>query len=482
MKNIKKTATFLVMAMTFLISSCEKDPKIIDEEEFLTIKIANQDELITALPKATAAYSNPNIKGVALDMNEMRRLTLGHDGSALIETLITELTTAAKKQDKGLAIDLPEISIDGNVVRIPYYFYDATRGGARNNTKSGGIKTKSGSNNSYIVIENGGRLHFVGGVPTSANLNIDQNIMTKRGITTASGGNGDDDDDQYPITADRIDIDNDGMTDDCWDVFEIVKADTVGVVPLGHNLYHSGLGRNVIGKTRSDRETVATTGRFVQFHEVGDAEMMQVNWPVRGFPNKPGRPDAKLRFLEEPAIVGNGRSDTIRMGGTWINNVYTPFADSWALEYTEAHFRWFPANHRYHFNPKTSGANIVIKVPEYVEGLSNDSAFYQEDAIRYAWVSLEELVEFVGGRAINPQNPQRIVFSGPAAVKVPAEWYGDIMTLIPPSELHTGMFGSGEHVSSYGAWFDWAGLQTRRPGGIIDLQYIPTIDLPVKTR
>ena len=395
-----------------------------NDSETVTLIVEKLDQLESILTDAVTAINDPNVSVVELDMNLIGRLTMGTTESAAIEALITQLADAATQRNKALSVALPEIVIAGNV-KLPYSFYVAAK--------------------SLIVIEQYGQLHFIGGIPTSANLNIVPFDDWEAPF--------------YPITADRIDIDNDGMTEDGWQIFDIVKSDTVNALPnKDNNQFHRGLGRNVIGKTRSDRKILFINAQHVQLEENSHIEMRQLEYPDET------NDRASLRFREIPRMA-NWHSDTIHMGGRWTDLYYPEpefhrHPDSWAHRLGDSHFTYNPATSKFNFFRKDgqSRDGIIIKVPKHQPGINDDYFIANpwEPGNMFAWVTAEEISEFLLGREREDINWCSCIHSTtPLVLAVPV--YNNSSAL--PGQIIPNLIPESAPKLGWGDIFYYAGLR-----------------------
>jgi len=445
---MKKLLFFIVILGLFFVS-CDKEK---NDPKNPVFKIENQDQLISVLNDAINAANDPNVTSITLDMRTLKRMIVGGENSTALESAIQQLTDAAVQFGKTLIVQLPELYVAGPA-RISGPFVTAVAG--------------------TIIVGADGQLHIVGELPWDMFINVNveefinnarrlppQNAPGLRRAPARKGGEGIPE--IYPITVDKININTSGMSSGAGAIFDIMKPDTLSATqaqsPFG---WQNVLGPSIFGRTRSDRKTPVINAQYLRFNNIGDHEFRQMEFATLDENN----PDATLSF-KTPPHFWNARTDTIRMGVEWNNGVATPVAGAWGHRLRESHFLHNGSNSAYRIDP-INGEYMVIKLPYYIPGV-NDSAFYNDNGVMRAFVTVEEMTELLRVRVYGG----KIYLSSPAAMKVPADEHGN---LIRPSQFYTGTIAARDWVEFYTN----NGLDVN---GTNNLLQVKTHDLKINTR
>jgi hypothetical protein len=467
----KITTTFTVIAMTLVFVSCGKTSKELEENQ--NLKVKNQNEIVAILNQASDLFDDINVKSVTIDMTELPYMEI-HAENIALEKAINRISNQSTAHDKRLRVDLNKIIARAGEgpARLHYGFYYSTQNRAQ--PANAPARKNSDSDNALIIVEDGGRLHFVGPVPTSAVFNFEdfENLLNNvpRRAPIAKRGTGDDEE-FYSITADRIVINTHAMYEDGWAILEYIVPDTLSGWATNPTIYH-GYKRNITNRLPRDRKTPFINAQTVTLTDADAKEMQMVEFGTLNENN----PDAIIHFRENPRINFT-RADTVHMGGTWINGVYTLHSESWGQRANEGHFGHADnLNRKFSFTARNND-RLTIKVPTHKPGV-NDSAFFHHPMHgAYAWISVEELIEFLAGRetaSTGGNFSDYVRFSGRVAVKIPTDAQGNI---ISPSVLFPHL---GAGAASWDVLFEWVGLDAWRPG--FELRTIATVGLQVKTR
>jgi len=447
--------TFIYILLLVLAMSCSEKEIVTKDETTAEFKVANSGELIDALNSAIAAANDSKIETIVLDLNELETLYLTGTGqSAAISTQIQQLTNRVQSNDKTLLTLLPKI-IMGDGSKLYAEFYRSTVLGNQKANKSArdmqGVSKSSqdgvGGDGALLSVE--GNVHISGGWLVSTPINLENPL----GLIDASPENG------VRITGDRLDLNTSGPDKGAGAVLRVIKFDTIAPIIDGYK--RRWLAENIFDNLEEGSETVITTGEHVEYIDMSDKYMKRVHWSVSTFPNAE-TPDSLRARGTKPLRVTSWKSNRIGMGGRWDNGKYTPSKDSWALKAGESHFTYSGPKYRYNFTPETPGAKIVINVPTYGDGMTSDSAFFRnpETGVMHAWVSVEELVEFVIMRAGAVNTSNTVVFSGPVAVKLPYMMYEGEMAENPPSQIYKNILDGQPWVPSLLPWLENHGLNT----------------------
>jgi len=480
-----KKLLFLTIIAGLLFCGCKKEPG--EQSKF---KVNTQEEVVAVLNEAATALETNIIDEANIDMRDLRRLRVDA-GQRDLENAIRRVATASERPGKRLRVTLPEIAVEENA-KMHWGFYFATQGGSRpqnspsnapgrKNSPGGG---NGGSDNALLTFGEGATLHFTGSIPASAVLNIDDlneliaNAPRRAPARKNSAGEEEPGEVIYPITADNIFIDSDGMNEGDWPIFEFIKPDTVRgatTMPPGVAAFR-GLARNVVGRTRSDRVTPFLNAQHVMLEDADAAQMQIIEFEALGETN----PNARIRFRETPRM-DRFRADTLHLGGHWAGEQFIRHERSWGHRVSEAHFTHATNLHqRNSFIPRHS-QHITIAVPEYVQGV-NDSLFYEDPlgGTMRAWIELEEIAEILGAREFpgGVAYTNNIRFRAPAVLRVPERPDG---TMVPPSEIFPYLTSQGV------CWIEflkWAGVDMEylNLDGRPDVRVIPVPGLKVRTR
>lgn len=447
---LRKTSVICAIYLALLVSliGCNKDnePTTTPDNTPKVTNMAVNSTVVAAdsLNSAAISLNNANVTGVVVDMSGVNNgivSTTDANWNAIVQSM-GELAAAAQTTDKPAAVVIPTINV-GDSVNIPYAVYKITASSAAKANTMTAMAAKSmtvttlrsstadasasiGGNHSNLKLTGqNSRVHFLGAFPTSDAVATD----TTANYTT-TGTN-------QVFTTDTILINSDGMGN--GSILNYVKPTAAINVttPTNGAKYWDWNASNIIGKTLGDRVTPVNGDENLQLNYLNDHLMQQVIFPNRLSPST-----ANVNFTTVPWI-DNIATDTVSMGGQWVNGVYTADPTSWALKYGDSYFKYRdPATFRTTIT-SASGGNIILHTPNGV-------------------ASMEEMTEFFCTQVVNSHNANNVVSDKPLTVNVPAQNYivnGQEIdgVLVAPGQLkyYPELVETDPIISQLGGFVQW---------------------------
>lgn len=406
MKNILLLMT--LTAVLILCCNCNKantdDAPVVRTTETITTK--SQSAAVSDILNAAKMLGDGNVNGVIMDMTQLGTLELGD--ASLTESISVLMSAVDKNPAKSLKLIIPNLSVRGKV-NMPHKFYELTRGSNTYNasTRANGDTSEAPAT---IIIKDDGSLHFNGELKSSELLTVMSEIGT---------------DARPNITADCIRItermgtalDGPAYGLPLWAIFHLVKTDEIAAgadAVTGRGF--DGSGSVLFGHLGDEGRTEVTNAENLMFYDFGDDELLRSSTPAHR------RENARVVFDKPINMTAEFFTDTVRMGGSWNNGVWTPDKDSWLDVIAESQLTY---GRPYIVYPK----GFLQMTPEqrkekhrliiHTEGVEEGS-YIVIDGVKRHWVNLEEIIAF--NKTVLTGNGQIKWRPGvPLAVRVPTE-------------------------------------------------------------